>query len=99
MEILFVVLAGIIIGIAVGAALPRRELRGIALVPAICGAAASIVWVALTWLGMAWNGGWIWVITLVLAAVVAAIGGQLLSVNRERADIATFVRLKSTPAV
>lgn len=99
MEILFVVLAGIIIGIAVGAALPRRELRGIALVPAIGGAAASIVWVALTWLGMAWNGGWIWVITLVLAAVVAAIGGQLLSVNRERADIATFVRLKSTPAV
>ena len=99
MEILFVVLAGIIIGIAVGAALPRRELRGIALVPAIGGAAASIVWVALTWLGMAWNGGWIWVITLVLAAVVAAIGGQLLSVSRERADIATFVRLKSTPAV
>jgi hypothetical protein len=99
MEILFVVLAGIILGIAVGAALPRRELRGIALVPAIGGAAASIVWVALTWLGMAWNGGWIWVITLVLAAVVAAIGGQLLSVNRERADIATFVRLKSMPAV
>ncbi len=99
MEILFVVLAGVILGIAAGAALPRRELRGIALVPAIGGAAASIFWVALTWFGMAWNGGWIWVITLVLAAVVAAIGGQLLSVSRERADIATFVRLKSTPAV
>jgi len=99
MEILFVALAGIILGIAAGAALPRRELRGIALVPAIGGAAASIVWVALTWLGMAWNGGWIWVITLILAALVSVIGGQLLSVYRERADIATFVRLKSTPAV
>jgi hypothetical protein len=99
MEILFVVLGGVILGLGVGAAVPRRELRGIALVPAIGGAAASIVWVALTWLGLAWNGGWIWVITFVIATLVAAIGGQLLSVSRERADIAKFVRLKSTPAV
>lgn len=99
MEILFVALAGIILGIGAGAALPRHQLRGIALVPAIGGAAASIVWVALTWLGWAWNGGWIWVATLVLAALVSVVGGQLLSVRRERGDIATFVRLKSTPAV
>lgn len=99
MEILFVALAGIILGMAAGAALPRRELRGIILVPAVGGASASIVWVALTWLGLAWDGGWIWVLTLVLSALSSVAFGQLLSVYRERADIATFVRLKSTLAV
>ena len=33
--------------------------------PPIGAGVAAVVWVALTWLGWAWDGGWIWVVSLV----------------------------------
>jgi len=67
MELLFVVLGGAILGLAARYSLPRRHTYGSALVPAVGAGVAAVVWVALTWLGWAWDGGWIWVVSLVAA--------------------------------
>ena len=72
MELLFVVLGGALLGVAARYALPRRHTYGSVLVPAIGAGVAAVVWVALTWLGWAWDGGWIWVVSLVAAGLASA---------------------------
>ena len=72
MELLFVALAGAVIGLAARYLLPNRPTHGSALIPAVGVITACVLWVALTWAGLKWNGGWIWWITLIGTAVVAA---------------------------
>ncbi len=75
-------LGGAILGIAARYALPRRAEYGVLVVPAIGTAAAAVIWVALTWLGMSWDSGWIWLVTLVATAAVSA--GAALLIGRSR---------------
>ncbi|WP_216841834.1 hypothetical protein [Acidovorax sp. SLBN-42] len=93
MELLFVALGGAILGLAARYALPRRHTYGSALVPAIGTGVAAVVWVALTWLGWPWDGGWIWVVSLVAAGVASAAFVLLIAPRREHADAALFERL------
>ncbi len=93
MELLFVVLGGAILGLVARYSLPRRHTYGSALVPAIGAGVAAVVWVALTWLGWPWDGGWIWVVSLVAAGLAAAASAWLIGPRRERADAALFERL------
>jgi hypothetical protein len=93
MELLFVTLGGAILGLAARYALPRRHTYGVALVPAIGAAVAAVVWVGLTWLGWAWDGGWIWVVSLVASGLAAAAAAYLIGPRRERSDAALFERL------
>ncbi|MET4157670.1 hypothetical protein [Agromyces sp. PvR057] len=102
MELLFVVLGGAILGLGARYLLPLRHTHGVLLIPAIGAGAAAIVWVALTWLGWAWDGGWIWVVSLVVAGLAAAASAYLIGPKRERADAELFERLSrpgtATPA-
>ena len=93
MELLFVVLGGAILGLAARYSLPRRQTYGSALVPAIGAGVAAVVWVALTWLGWAWDGGWIWVVSFVVAGLAAAASAWFIGPRRERSDAALFERL------
>jgi hypothetical protein len=93
MELLFVTLGGALLGLAARYAIPRRTFHGVVLVPAIGAAAAAVVWVALTWLGLAWDGGWIWVISLVAAGLAAAAAAMLIGPRRERHDAELFAHL------
>lgn len=93
MELLFVALGGAILGLAARYALPRRHTYGSALVPATGTAVAAVVWVGLTWLGWPWDGGWIWVVSLVAAAAASAGTALLIGPRREHADAALFERL------
>lgn len=93
MELLFVTLGGAILGLAARYAIPRRRTHGVVLVPAVGAAAAAVVWVALTWLGLAWDGGWIWVISLVASGAAAAGTALFLGPRRERQDAEAFTRL------
>ncbi|WP_374946507.1 hypothetical protein [Agreia sp.] len=97
MELLFITLTGAILGLVARYSLSHRENHGVALVPAIGAAVAAVVWVGLTWAGLSWDGGWIWVISLVVTAAVVVIADPLIGIYRERADIARFVALR-TPA-
>ena len=86
MELLFVALFGTLIGLGARYFLPGRSTQGSVLVPAIGTAAASFVWVALTWLGWNWAGGWIWWVSLGAAAVASVVLNLLISRRRIHAD-------------
>lgn len=86
MELLFIALAGALIGIAGRYGLPNRELHGSILVPAIGTGTAAIIWVALTWLGMAWDGGWIWTVTLLSTVVIVVVVDLLVGHYRRQSD-------------
>lgn len=86
MELLFVALGGAIFGILARYLQPGRLFHGVIVVPAVGVATASTVWVILTWLGMAWDGGWIWVVALALSGVIAFVTGRILSSRREAQD-------------
>lgn len=95
MELLFVTLGGAILGLAARYALPRRQTYGTVVIPAVGAGVAAVVWVGLTWLGWAWDGGWIWVVSLVVAALASAATALVIGPRRERADAALFERLAS----
>lgn len=84
MELLFVAVICAGIGLLARYVLPGRETYGLLLLPAIATAAGMLVWVALLWLGLTFDGGWIWVWSL-LAAVAAALAAGLLLPRVRRA--------------
>lgn len=93
MELLFIALGGAIIGLAAHYALPWRGEFGVLLLPAVGVAVAAIVWVALTALDWAWDGGWIWAVTLVAVAIVTGAAAFLLGRQRSTADARMLERL------
>ena len=78
--------------------MPNRDTHGALLLPAISGAATSIVWVSLLWLGLRSEGGWIWAASLLAAFVSAVVAGLLLPRRRAEADDALFLRLSGGKA-
>ncbi len=93
MELLFVTLGGLILGLAARYALPHRGEIGVLLAPAVGAGVAAVVWVALTWAGLAWDGGWIWVIALVLAGLASVAAELMLGRRRVRDDEQLLARL------
>ena len=90
------VLGGAILGLAARYALPRRHTHGVALVPAVGAGVAAVVWVALTWLGWAWDGGWIWWVSLVAAALASVAVDLVVGRRREAADLAMLHSITRT---
>lgn len=96
MELLFIVLIGLVLGLVARAALPGRVETGTALLPALGGASAAVVWVSLTWAHLKWDQPLIWTLTL-LASVLTVVGaGVVLSRSRAAADERTFDRVACT---
>lgn len=93
MELMFITLGGALLGLAARYSIPRRKMHGVVLVPAVGAAAAAVAWVALTWAGLAWDAGWIWAISLAVAAVASVAVAWILGPRRERADAEAFARL------
>ncbi|GAA2236967.1 hypothetical protein N1031_11190 [Herbiconiux moechotypicola] len=95
MELLFITLGGAILGLGARYLLPGRERHGVVLVPAIGAGVAAVVWVALTWLGWAWDGGWIWVVSLVVTGLVVVAADLALGRLRAAHDEARLEGLLS----
>jgi hypothetical protein len=89
-ELLFVVLIGVIAGLVGRAVLPHRDLLGALLLPAVGGAAAAVVWVALTWARLKWDGGWIWVATVAATLLTVVAAGVLIGRARAAEDERRF---------
>jgi hypothetical protein len=96
MELLFITLGGAVIGLLARYTLPYRHAHGSVLIPAVGAAVAAALWVALTWLGLKWDGGWIWWITLVGTAVVTVGVDLAFGALRSRADDRRLHRLTRT---
>jgi uncharacterized membrane protein YeaQ/YmgE (transglycosylase-associated protein family) len=85
-ELLFVAIFGALVGLVARYALPHRATHGALLVPAVGTVTAMVVWVALTWAGLRWDQGVIWIATLGLSALVAAGTDLLIGRRRSSAD-------------
>ena len=96
MELLFVTLGGVVLGLAARYGLSRRNTHGALLVPAIGAIAASVVWAGLTWAGWKFDGGWIWVVSLVAAGLVAVLASVFLGRQRTASDGELLLRLSRT---
>ena len=86
MELLFVVLIAAGLGFLAHYAIPGRETRGSILLGAISASVAAAIWVSLLWLGFTFDGGWIWVISLVAAGIATLIVALVLPGRRRAAD-------------
>ena len=86
MELMFAVMGGILLAGGIRYLLPHRHSYGVLLLPALGGVVSAVVWAALTWLGWKFDGGWIWVVSLVLPMVAAALAGILVPRRRVAAD-------------
>ena len=93
MELLFVILIAAGIGFIAHFVLPGRETRGILLLGAISAAVAAAVWGSLLWLGFTFDGGFIWLISLVLAGVAAIVFALVLPRRRRVTDRALLTKL------
>ena len=86
MELLFIALGGAVLGIAARYALPGRMTHGSVRVPAINAMVESFVWVALTRIGMPWDGGLIWGVTLGVTALASVAADLALVRTRSAGD-------------
>jgi hypothetical protein len=93
MELVFVVLIAAGVGFALPFLLRGRDTYGIVLPAAVAAAVSSVVWVALLWLGFTFDGGWIWVISLVVGPLAALAVTLALPPRRQAADQALLAKL------
>ncbi|GAA1225077.1 hypothetical protein GCM10009655_24860 [Rhodoglobus aureus] len=92
-ELLFVTVIGASIAAILRYALPSRGMYGSALLPAVGAAVTATVWVALVWVGFAFDGTWIWFISLLAGGGAALTTALVLPRHREAADARAFKEL------
>jgi len=99
-ELLFVTVLGAALSLGARYGVPGRQTHGLLLVPAVGAAATAAVWAICVWFGLTFDGGWIWVISLVLGPIAAFVVAIVLPKRRDAADAAQLERLmKPTAAV
>jgi hypothetical protein len=93
MELLFVTVIGAALSVGVRYVVPGRQTHGLLLVPLAGAAATAAIWAICVWIGLPFDGGWIWVIALVGGPLVALAIALTLPKRREQADVALLERL------
>lgn len=98
MELLFVTVIGAGIGLLARYLFPQRGTYGVLLLPAIAAAVTAIVWVALLWAGLTFDGTWIWVASLGAAIVASLVTVLVLPRRRDEADARLLKELSGIKA-
>lgn len=93
MELLFVTVIGAALSVAMRYIAPARQTHGLLLVPLVGAAATAAIWAICVWIGLPFDGGWIWVVALVGGPLVALALALVLPKRREQADAALLERL------
>lgn len=88
MYILLALIAACVLAIGMHFLLPGRELRGVAVVPAIATAAAAAIYTIMQWSGIGQDSVWLWLASIVGSLVIAGVAGYLLTTSRRRSDAA-----------
>ncbi len=94
MLILFALIVGAVVGIALHLLLPHRASRGAAVAPVLATAVAGATYTALTWLGLAESNPWLWVASLLAPVVVTALVVVFFARARVAHDERERVRLR-----
>ncbi|MFB8190022.1 hypothetical protein ACFC14_11895 [Microbacterium sp. NPDC055988] len=93
MYILLALVGACALGIAVHFLIADRELRGVALAPAIATAMSAILYTGLQWLGVGEDSIWLWLASVPGAAVIAAGATVAVTTLRKRSDAAARTAL------
>jgi len=86
MYILLALVGACVLGIAAHFLIGGRELRGVALAPAIATAVSALAYTGLQWAGVGEDSIWLWLASVLGAAVVAALATMALTGLRKRSD-------------
>ncbi|MCK2036285.1 hypothetical protein KZC51_09055 [Microbacterium sp. SSW1-49] len=86
MYILLALIGACVLGIAAHFLIGGRELRGVALTPAIATATSALVYTGLQWAGVGEDSVWLWLASVVGAVAVAALATLALVAARRRSD-------------
>jgi hypothetical protein len=93
MYILLALIGACVLGIAAHFMIDGRELRGVALTPAIATAVSAAVYTGLQWLGVGEDSIWLWLASVLGSVVVAAALTIAIVAWRRRSDAAAKVAL------
>ena len=88
MYILLALIAACSLGVAVHYLLPKRDLRGVAVTPAIATAVAAAVYTLMQWAGVAESSPWLWLASIGGGVVLAALATLTISAQRTASDAA-----------
>jgi hypothetical protein len=86
MFILLALIGACALGIAAHYVIGGRELRGVALTPAIATALAAIVYTGLQWLGVGEDSIWLWLASVIGSVLIAAVVTVAIVASRRRSD-------------
>lgn len=86
MYILLALIGACALGIAAHFMIGDRDLRGVALTPAIVTAVSAVTYTALQWAGVGEDSIWLWLASVLGAPVVAALATIVVTGIRKRAD-------------
>lgn len=86
MYILLALIAACSLGVALHFVLPRRELRGVAVTPAIATATTAAGYTIMQWAGVGEGDVWLWVVSIAAGITVATASTLVLTSQRTRRD-------------
>jgi hypothetical protein len=84
--ILLALIGACVLGIAAHFLIGGRELRGVALTPAIATAVSAVVYTGLQWAGVGEGSIWLWVASVIGAVAIAALATVAIVAARRRSD-------------
>lgn len=93
MYILLALIGACVLGIAAHFLIGGRDLRGVAVTPAIATALSGVVYAAMQWAGVGEDSVWLWLASVPGAAAVAALATVALVAARRRSDAAAKAAL------
>jgi hypothetical protein len=93
MYILLALIAACALGVALHYLLPRRDLRGVAVTPAITTATAAAIYTIMQWSGVGENVVWLWVASIGGGILIALLATLALSAVRTHRDAAEKLAL------
>ncbi|QMU97701.1 hypothetical protein FVO59_11090 [Microbacterium esteraromaticum] len=88
MYILLALIAACSLGVALHFGMPRRELRGVAVTPAVATATTAAVYTIMQWMGAGEGDVWLWVVSIGAGLGLAAASTAALTAQRTRRDAA-----------
>jgi len=86
MYILLALIGACALGIAAHYLIGGRDLRGVALTPAIATAAAAVIYTGMQWAGVGEDSVWLWLASLLGALVLAVAVTLAVVAARRRSD-------------
>ncbi|MFY9712814.1 MAG: hypothetical protein WAK00_05015 [Microbacterium sp.] len=86
MYILLALVAACALGVGAHFLIGGRELRGVALTPAIATVASGIIYTALQWAGVAEDSIWLWLASIFGSVAIAVAATLMIVAIRRRTD-------------